>query len=190
MLLSDQPTLELIVRAKTGDDDATAALLERCLHPLKRWAHGRLPHAARGMLDTDDLVQGVVLRWLSRLPQFEPTHVGALQAYLRQSIVNSIRDEVRRITRQPPPVELPEDVECEAPSQVELAIQSEAYERYRDALAQLRPKDRELIVARVEMQWSLAEIAERFGIVSVEAARMAVSRAVRRLKDLLAAGPA
>src|SRR5690349_12506646 len=51
-LLSDEPTIELVVRARGGDRPAMEALLERCLPPLKRWAHGRLPAAARGNLDT------------------------------------------------------------------------------------------------------------------------------------------
>ena len=72
ILLSDEPTMELIVRAKTGDDGAMEALLERCLPSLKRWAHGRLPSVARGALDTDDLVQNVVIQFLKRLPHFEP----------------------------------------------------------------------------------------------------------------------
>src|SRR5262245_32208630 len=50
ILLSDQPTMELIVRAKTGDGDAIEALLQRCLPALKRWVHGKLPPAARGTL--------------------------------------------------------------------------------------------------------------------------------------------
>ena len=65
------------------------------------------------------------------------------------------------------------------------AIQAEAYERYKSALTQLSPKDRELIVARVEIQWTVPEIAQRFGMRTVDAARMAVSRAVRRLTQQL-----
>lgn len=185
VLLSDEPTMELIVRAQTGDTDATEALLQRCLPPLKRWAHGRLPRSARGSLDTDDIVQNAALHMLTRLDKFEPRHVGAMQAYLRQSVINRICDEVRRIGRQPPPVELPDDLPSDRETPLETAIRSEAYERYRDALMHLRPKDRELIVARIEMQWSLAEIAHRFNIPTVEAVRMAVTRAVRRLTDTL-----
>jgi len=185
VLLSDEPTIELIVRAQTGDTDATEALLQRCLPPLKRWAHGRLPRSARGSLDTDDIVQNAALHMLTRLDKFEPRHVGAMQAYLRQSVINRICDEVRRIGRQPPPVELPDDLPSDRETPLETAIRSEAYERYRDALMRLRPKDRELIVARIEMQWSLAEIAHRFNIPTVEAVRMAVTRAVRRLTDTL-----
>ena len=100
-LLSDEPTLELVVRARSGDRVAMEALLERCMPPLKRWAHGRLPAAARGRLDTGDLVQEAALHVLGNLDTFEPRHVGAMQAYLRQSVINRIRDEVRRIGRQP-----------------------------------------------------------------------------------------
>ena len=108
-----------------------------------------------------------------------------MQGYLRQSVINRIRDEVRRIGRQPPPSELPEDHPGDRTSPLEAAITSQQYDRYRDALAGLSTKDRELIVARIEVQWSLAEIAERFGMKSVDAARMAVNRAVERLTKSL-----
>jgi RNA polymerase sigma-70 factor (ECF subfamily) len=177
--------MELIVRAKAGDGNAVEALLQRCLPALRRWAHGRLPQAARGSLDTDDIVQSVIMQWLRRLPHFQPTQVGATMAYLRRSAINRIRDEVRRITRQPPPSELSEEVVGEAPTQLELAIQSEDYDRYRAALMQLRQRDRELILARLEAGWSAAEIALYFDLTSVEAARMAVLRATRHLTRLL-----
>lgn len=185
-LLSDEPTLELVVRARGGDRRAMEALLERCLPPLKRWAHGRLPAAARGNLDTGDLVQEAALHILGNLDTFEPRHVGAMQAYLRQSVINRIRDEVRKVGRRPPPLELPEDHPSDRTSPLELAIQAEAYQRYRDALTRLGAKDREIIVARIEVQWSLAEIAHRFGLRTVDAARMAVTRAVRRLTQNMA----
>jgi RNA polymerase sigma factor (sigma-70 family) len=186
-LLSDSPTIELVTRARSGDMSAMEALLQRCLPPLKRWAHGRLPPAARGRLDTGDLVQEAALHVLGNLGTFEPRHVGAMQAYLRQSVINRICDEVRRICRQPPPVELPEDHPCDRSSPEEDAIRAEEYEHYREAVSRLAPKDRALIVARIEMQWSLAEIAHRYGMPSVDAARMAVNRAVKRLSADFAA---
>ena len=184
-LLSDEPTMELVIRARSGDRLATEALLERCLPQLRRWAHGQLPTAARGSLDTNDLVQEAALNLVKRLDLFQPQHVGAMQGYLRQSVINRIRDEVRKIGRHAPPVELPEEHPSDRTSPLESAIQSEAYDRYRQALTQLTPKDRELVVARVEIQWSVAEIAERFGMRTVDAARMAVGRAVRRLTTQL-----
>ena len=186
-LLSHEPTIELVARARGGDMPAMEALLQRCLPPLKRWAHGRLPAAARGRLDTGDLVQEAALHVLGNLGTFEPRHVGAMQAYLRQSVINRICDEVRRLGRQPPPLELPEDHPCDRTSPEEDAIRAEAYEHYRDAVSRLTPKDRALIVARIEMQWSLAEIAHRYGMPTVDAARMAVNRAVKRLSADFAA---
>jgi len=188
-LLSDEPTIELVIRAKGGDRTAVEALLQRCLPRLRRWAHGRLPIAARGCLDTEDLVQESALHVIGRLDFFEPRHVGAMQAYLKQSVINRIRDEMRRIGRQPHPVELPDDHPSDETSPLELAIRTEAYDRYRHALTELSPKDRELVVARVEVQWSVAEIAEQFGHRTVDSARMAVTRAIRRLMGKLSPTP-
>src|SRR5688500_3578427 len=113
-LLSDESTMELVIKARAGDRMAVEALLQRCLPALKRWAHGRLPMAARGAIDTGDIEQDAVLPTLQRLDTFEPRHVGAMQAYLRQSVINRIRDEVRRITRHPAAVELPEEHPADA----------------------------------------------------------------------------
>ena len=184
-LLSDEPTLELVVRARTGDRSAVEALLERCLPPLKRWAHGRLPAVARGRMDTGDLVQEVALHVLGNLDTFEPRHVGAMQAYLRQSVLNRIRDEVRRIARHPTPTELPPDMPSEEPSPLERAVEAEAVSRYHDWLATLGTRDRQLVVARIEAQWTHDEIARHFSMPTPDAARMAVSRALRRLLDSL-----
>jgi RNA polymerase sigma-70 factor (ECF subfamily) len=186
-LLSDEPTIELVVRAREGDRVAVEALLQRSIPSLRRFAHGRLPAAARGSLDTGDLVQETVLHVLRRLDTFEPRHVGAMQAYLRQSVINRIRDEVRRIGRHPAPAELPQDLATDVPSPLEEAVRSEAYERYRAVLVTLSPRDRQMVVARIEAQWSLGEIAQRFNMRTVDGARMAVTRALRRLIDRLKA---
>ena len=180
-LLSDEPTIELVLKARGGDRRAVEALLQRCLPNLRRWAHGKLPAYARESLDTGDLVQEAALHMLKRVDHFEPRHVGAMQAYLRMSVMNRIRDEIRRVGRRPASVELIEEPAAEAPSPLELTIQTESYEQYRSALNRLSTRDRELVVARMEAQWSLAAIAEHFGIPTADAARMAVNRALQRL---------
>jgi RNA polymerase sigma factor (sigma-70 family) len=180
-LLSDEPTMELVLSARSGNRMALEALLERCLPPLKRWAHGRLPAHARGGLDTGDLVQEAAIHVLARLDKFEPRHVGAMQAYLRISVINRIRDEIRRVGRRPESVELTSEPTSDDTSPLEAVIRTEAYERYRQALGKLRTRDREMVVARVEVQWSIPEIAHRFGMASLDAARVAVSRSLKRL---------
>lgn len=189
-LLSDEPTIELLVSARNGDRMALEALLERCLPQLKRWAHGRLPPHARGNLDTNDLVQEAAMHVLARLDRFEPRHVGAMQAYLRTSVINRIRDEIRRVGRRPEAVELEMEPPSDVTSPLEAAIRGEAYDRYRSALEKLRTRDREMVVARVEVQWSIPEIAQRFGMASIDAARVAVSRSLKRLTAQLARGEA
>ena len=94
-------TLDLLQRARAGDQDALNALFGRYLPPLRRWARGRLPRWTRDLRDTDDLVQETLVQTLGRLDAFEPRHEGALQAYLRQAVVNRVRDEVRRVGRRP-----------------------------------------------------------------------------------------
>ena len=63
------------------------------------------------------------------------------------------------------------------------AIGTEAVERYERALQRLRPEEREVIIARVEMQQSYAQIAAAHGKASPDAARMAVTRALVRLAE-------
>ena len=182
-LLSDEPTIELVVRAQSGDRQAVEALLQRSVPQLRRWAHGKLPPAARNTLDTSDLVQDTVLHVLRRLDAFQPRHVGAMQAYLRRSVLNRIRDEVRRIARHPMSIDLPDDMPSEEPSPEEQAVKAEAVSKYCEALTALSTRDRQLVVARIEAQWTHDEIARHFAIPTPDAARMAVSRALQRLID-------
>jgi RNA polymerase sigma-70 factor (ECF subfamily) len=176
-----ESTFELVQRAKTGDRDALDRLFTRCIPLLRRWASGRLPRWTRDLMDTDDLVQETVVRTVNRIDAFEPRHQGALQAYLRQAVMNRIRDEVRRGSRGPSQAELDANLADRNASPLEEVIGREAVERYEAALSALRPEEREAIVARVEMEGSYEQVAQALGKPSADAARMAVSRALLRL---------
>lgn len=179
-------TLELLDRIKQGDDDAVETLVARSLPPLRRWARGRLPGHARSLAETNDLVQQALIRALPQLKRFDARYPGALQAYLRQAVANHIRDEIRRANRHPVAPELPEEPPDQAPSPLEIAIGRQGFERYEAALAKLRPQDREAIIARVELQQSYDEVALALGKPSANAARVAVTRAIRELITLMA----
>ena len=71
-------TVALLARVKNGEEDAVSQLLARSLPPLRRWARGRLPPWARGLAETQDLVQDAILKTLPRLATFEVRHPGAL----------------------------------------------------------------------------------------------------------------
>jgi RNA polymerase sigma factor (sigma-70 family) len=181
-------TFALVEQAKAGDREALDRLFARYLPSLRRWASGRLPRWTRDLMDTDDLVQETVIRAVKRMDQFESRHEGALQAYLRQAIMNRIRDEVRRAKRSPVETALDDNASDHAASPLENAIGVEALERYEAALARLRPEEREAIVARVEMDGSYQEVARALGKPSADAARMAVSRALLRLAEEMSRG--
>jgi RNA polymerase sigma-70 factor (ECF subfamily) len=178
-------TLELLVRVRQGDREALDRLFARCLPPLRRWARGRLPAAARGALDTQDLVQETVLHSLRRLDDFDPRHEGALQAYLRQAVLNRIRDEARRFVRRPTPTALSDSLPADAASPLDIAIGRQGVERYEAALQRLRPSDREAIIGRLELQHDYRELALVLGKPNANAARVAVTRALARLMEHL-----
>jgi RNA polymerase sigma-70 factor (ECF subfamily) len=164
----------------------TETLIQKCLPALKRWAHGRLPAAARGRFETRDLVQEAVLHLIKRSQAFTPTTVEAAQAYLRKTVLNLVRDEARRLSRRPASVELTEDAAETLESPFDTVVQQQTFLHYRRALTGLRPRDRILIVASLEHDWSVQEIAARLPMKSVPAARVALARAMRRLARQLA----
>jgi len=174
-------TIQVLERARSGDRSAARILLERALPPLMRWAHGRIPRSGRGPADTEDLVQDAVVQTLKRIDSFEHRNVGALQAFMREVVINRVRDIARRVQRRGVPVEPPDDLEDSQPTPLERAIMSQKTERFVDALHRLRPVDRQAVIWRVELGYSYEDIATRLGKPSVAAARMAVKRAVERL---------
>ena len=181
--LSPETTIELLELAKDGDAQALDRLLERCVPALRRWAHGRLPQTARGMNDTADIVQDTIISAMRHLKAFESRHQGALQAYLRQAVMNRIRDIIRHHKRRPEVAGLSEGIQDEATSPLEAAIGAENLERYERALQRLKPDDREAIIGRLEMLYPYEELATVLGRPSAAAARMAVTRAMKRLAE-------
>jgi RNA polymerase sigma factor (sigma-70 family) len=172
--LDPEVTLNLLERVRDGDEAALEALLVRCVPALRRWLHGRLPPAARGMQDTADLVQETVLSTLRQRSAFDARHQGALQAHLRQALMDRIRD------RRPDRPDL-SGAEDQGPSPLVASIGFENQERYEQALARLRAADREALINRLELQYSYEELAVALDKPTPLAARTTVMRAIRRL---------
>lgn len=185
----DETTRSLLRLARDGNREALDAVFARALPRLRRWAHGRLPPAARDDADTRDLMQDVALRSLIRLKRFEAAFDGAFDAYLRVSALNAIRDHARRVTRRPKYVALPDDLRASGPSPAETHLGHQARLRYRRALKRLRPRDRRLAIARIEYHWNIRRIQREFGFASNAAAGMALRRAMDRLIADLSESP-
>jgi RNA polymerase sigma factor (sigma-70 family) len=181
-----ESSFELIRRAQQGDADALNRLLERYMPRLRRWARGRLPDYARDLGDTNDLVQDVVTRTFRNFTNFEQRGEGALQAYLRQALMNRIRDEVRRTIRYPNREDLDPEMPGKGRSPLEAAIGQQAIERYEHALARLHDIERQAVIARLELGYSYAEVAALVNKPTAGAARVAISRAVSKLARYMA----
>lgn len=109
-------TAELLALARTGNQAAVDRLLQIFSPLLSRWAHGRLPDSARGLSDTEDLVQITLIRVLGRLETFESKFSGAFLAYLRRSLLNNLRNEIRHEAHRPQGPPLAEELRDPEPS--------------------------------------------------------------------------
>ena len=183
-----EPTVALIRRIRDGDGGARDVLLRRYLPVLRRWAHGRLPASARDLSDTDDLVQVTLLRALSNIDDFDARHTGSFLAYLRQILLNQVRDELRRQQRRPGGAELDTEIpDLETPPLVEQMLGHERVRAYERALAQLPKRQQELIVMRMEFGMSYPEIAAEVDSTQ-DAVRVMVARAIVLLSKQLGTG--
>lgn len=174
-----------VLRASHDDASALTALLQE-LPRLRRWARGRLPRWVRAAADTSDVLQDAIAGTLGRLDLFQSRSRLALAAYLRTAVRNRIADEHRRAVRW---------VCCDAadtlpdvqPTPYDHAVAAETRRRYLAALQKLGRRDRDLVVAHLELEYTHAQLACMIGR-SPNAARMALTRAMARLAERMATG--
>lgn len=187
-----QPDLEstasLLLRARAGDESARRRLDERYRPLLRRLAHGRLPAAARDLVDTDDIVQHTLLRAFTHLSGFVSRGEGAFLAYLRQILLNRLRDEARRAMRRPPHHALSDDLPDGHPTPIEQAIGRETLEAYDRALARLPEEQRQAVMLKIEFGYTNQQLAEAMERPSPNAARMLAARGLLRLVELMREG--
>lgn len=179
-----ETTATLLDQARGGDTPARERLFARFLPTLRAWAHHRLPGHARDLAETDDLVQITLARALSRLDTFEARGEGAFLAYLRQILLNAVREEIRRSARYGARTEAAFDVtaaEAEPITPLERLIGRESLDRYERALASLTEDQREAVILRLEFGYGYREVADAMGRAGADSARMLVVRAFARL---------
>ena len=182
--LSDS-TPSLLRRAKNGDRAAQDAVVARHLPRLKRWARGRLPRNARGLEDTDDLLQSAFARTMSRIERVEADQSAGLQGYLRRAVLNRVQDLVRRGRTRPSADHSVGGIADRGPSPLEDLLGRELLECYETALCLLSDLERELVIARLEDGLSFEEIAHELSRPSSDAARVGYTRALRKLAQYM-----
>jgi RNA polymerase sigma factor (sigma-70 family) len=174
-------TQDLVLGAKQGRRDALEALLARYRPRLIRWAAGRLPRSARSLLDTGDLVQETLIRAVENIASIEAQRPGTFEAYVRQAVLNRIRDQVRWARRRAGSEPISESHADQAPSPLEEAIGADVVRRYEDAMALLSEEEQQLLHLKIELDLGYEEIAAMIGRPSPDATRMAIQRALTKL---------
>jgi RNA polymerase sigma factor (sigma-70 family) len=135
----------------------------------------------RDLNETDDLVQVTLVKSLARLDQFESAGPGAFLAYLRQALLNQVRDEIRRHQRRPEHAEIDIDLsDPDTPALIEQIVGSERVRAYEQALAALPKRQQGLVVMRIEFGMSYPEIAAEVDSTP-DAVRVMVARAIVQL---------
>jgi RNA polymerase sigma factor (sigma-70 family) len=180
-----ESSLGLISRAREGDDAALEALLARYRPRLRTWAHGRLPAWARGLADTDDLVQDTLVKTVRNLSGFVAENPAGFHHYLRVAVSNAIRDEVRKARRRPDIAELDPSLPSDAPTPLDFAVGRRRLARYESALEQLSVDERDAVVARLEFGFTHRELAAALGKHTPDAARKLCAKAMHRLLQLM-----
>lgn len=191
---------DLILRAREGDSEARERLLETYRNYLRLMARAILTRRLQGKADPSDVVQETLVRAHERFDQFQGASEGELLAWLRRILARHVADLARRFAENGA-----RDVARERPLEDALDRSSRAVAKLladpatgpsaraqrremavvvADALAELEPDHREVILLRnlEDLDWT--EIAERMDR-SVGAVRMLWARALPRLKPLL-----
>ena len=194
----DSPQLtELLVQARAGSSAALGQLLEAFRPYLLGIANQELDPGLRVKGGASDLVQETFVAALRDLAGFRGQSEGELLAWLRQILLHSVANTVRRYNgtlKRQRAVEIPIDnssrrelkngLAGDHPSLSDLFVQDEQLERLRASLLQLPSPYREVVIWRSLEGQSFAEIARKLNRTEKNAQKI-WSRAIRVLQKQL-----
>jgi len=177
-------TASLVERARGGDRNAFGELVEQFQSTVYRVAFGRLGNASEAL----ELTQEVFLHVMNRLDQLrEPERFAG---WLRQV---TVRMAINRATRRVPPSTVEDEVLRTASARgdepIDELIAKERAGTLWESLNQLKPLDREALIAFYIRGLSLLEIAEELE-VPVGTVKRRLHTARNRLKTRLEAASA
>jgi len=165
-------------RFRRGSREALARIYGKYVHLLLSVAMGLLndPHEA------EDVVQDVFVSFAKGAGSFDLK--GSLKAYLATSVVNRVRDRVRRQHCQQRRVDALTATAGEPGRLDPSLLYSERCERLSAALAQLPCEQREAVVLRAKHEMKLRDIARLQG-VSISTAHGRYRYGMEKLRALL-----
>jgi len=181
--------------AREGQRESLDELLQTHRNYLRVLADSCLHREMRGKADASDVVQETLPKVHQNFRHFRGTTELEWMAWLRKILVNHMTDfqkgfrrERRNVHREQPLESLMERssamLRSLGPSPSQEAQRREAAALVADAIAELDPEDRDVVILRNlhELDWKT--VGERTGR-SPDAARMLWARAMQRLGGLL-----
>ena len=194
-------TSDLVRKAVAGEESAIEELFARHRTQLTRMIAVRLDPRLRGRLDPSDIVQDVLVEATQKMAElkdnpveFYPWLRGLAWDRLCRLHRHHVTSQKRSVAREElfAPTHVDDEsvlklAECIAASgggPRSQVMQDELRRRVREALTQLPPRDREIIVLRFLEQLSTKDAADVLGI-SLTAAKSRQLRAVAHLQDIL-----
>ena len=181
---------ELLQTARAGSRDALGALLNSFAPRLLVLA-ARLARNTRPKLEATDLVQETFLAATIHFADFRGEHSNMMFGWLRQILINGLRQRSRRdraskrdVARELPLESIAEDLAAPPDSANEEPQRNPGQDRVLAALAALPARHRDILVAYYQEKRTIAEIAAQTGR-SEAAVRQAKSRAVKALRKMM-----
>ena len=171
----------LLDRVRVGDARARGDLVARVEPLLRRFARGRLPGRLRSQEDTADLIQLTWLRVLDKLETIDVTEPGAFFAYLRTTLINALRESLRRQSRSPVHPGGSHDL-GDDPALASDEVAQADWLAWEQALEKLPPEQRGIVLMRFEFGMSFVEIAAELGETS-DGVRMKFNRILARMAE-------
>jgi RNA polymerase sigma-70 factor (ECF subfamily) len=189
----------LLARARAGDEAARGRLLELYRNYLRFMARTLISQPLQARLDASDLVQETFLKAYREFGGFLGTSEPELVAWLRQILVRTVADQVKRhrakvrdFCREEPieaildrsSLAIQERLAAPVSSPSTHAIRREQAVLLADALETLPSDYREVFVLRILERVPIEEVAARMGR-SVNAVRKLLTRAMVALEAAL-----
>ena len=195
------PLQELLFRAKQGDRDALADLLEHAGSQVAGRLHGSIGRQWQSVLSVDDVMQVSFLEAFLEFDRHEGTDVDSLVAWLTRIATNNLQDAIRGLQRdkRPPPskrvqqlapedtyLTLVEQMGADTTTITSKAARSEAKRLLESSLQKL-PRDYATVLRLYDLEGlSGHEVGEQLQR-SRGAVHMLRSRALQHLRELLGA---
>ncbi len=195
----------LLLEAKAGDTDSLGQLLETYQNYLKLLARTQLADQVRGRVSPSDVVQETMLEAHCDFPKFRGNSDGEFFTWLRKILVNNLARAVeqhvltaKRDVRREVRFQINASLDRSAtrfeamladhrPSvESDVSVQEQLVE-LANALSQLSPDHRDVIVLRHLEGIPFAQVAERMNRSS-GATRMLWLRAIEQLRHLISSG--